>query len=181
MATDWPAILPHRIGQVAKENADKSALKDGLGNHLTYKAMIDRIEAIAEALLKSGAGPDARVLMFQQASTDWICSMLAIMRIGGVYVSLDLRNLLFRLATVAKHCQPKAVLADGTTIGDALQLWVATVVDISRVASSPKAVVLNAAHCDKLDAVLYTSGSTGTPKGYCHTPFWYTERDGGIH
>jgi non-ribosomal peptide synthetase component F len=103
--------------------------------------MIDRVEAIAEALLKSGAGPDARILVYQQASTDWVCSMLAIMRIGGVYVPLDLRNPLSRLATLAKDCQPNAVLADDTTIGDAPQLGVAAVVDVSRVAASPKAPV----------------------------------------
>lgn len=165
MATDWPATLPHRIDQVALENADRPALKDGLGFHLTYKAMIDRVEAIAEALLKSGVGPDARVLVFQQASTDWICSMLAIMRIGGVYVPLDLRNPISRLATLAKDCQPKAVLADDTTIGDTPQLGVATIVDLSRVAASPTTHVPNAAHPDKPAAILYTSGSTGTPKG----------------
>nr|ARP51711.1 PKS-NRPS hybrid protein [Phyllosticta cirsii] len=165
MSTDWPTTLPHRIDQIASQNADKSALKDGFGNELTYKAMIDRVESIAEALLKNGAGPDSRVLVFLQASTDWVCSMLAIMRIGGVYVPLDLRNPLSRLATLAKDCQPIAVLADDTTMADAPQLGVATIVEVSRLAASPQAFVPNAAQHDKPAAILYTSGSTGTPKG----------------
>lgn len=167
LVSDWPVTLPHRIDQVARENAEKTALLDGLGSSLTYAAMIRRIEAIAEALLKAGAGPDSRVLVFQQASTDWICSMLAIMRVGGVYVPLDLRNPISRLAAQADHCQPEAVLADDTTISDAPQLKVTNIIDVSRIDPTPStsAVVANSANPDSAAAILYTSGSTGTPKG----------------
>jgi hybrid polyketide synthase/nonribosomal peptide synthetase ACE1 len=167
LVSDWPATLPHRIDQVARENADKTALMDGLGSSLTYTAMIKRIEAIAEALSNAGVGSASRVLVFQQASADWVCSMLAIMRVGGVYVPLDLRNPISRLAAQADHCQPSAVLADDTTVGDAPKLNVPIVIDVSRVASAPSAShrVTNSAHPDSPAAILYTSGSTGTPKG----------------
>ncbi|ORY18402.1 hypothetical protein BCR34DRAFT_596328 [Clohesyomyces aquaticus] len=165
LATDWPETLPHRIDVVAVENADKIALKDGLGSTLTYKQMMHRIEAIAEALSKSGAGPGSRVLVFQKASTDWVCSMLAIMRIGSVYVPLDLRNPLPRLATLSSDCQGSAVLADDTTIGDAPQLGVAVALDVSRLAATPSASMPNVARSGSPAAILYTSGSTGTPKG----------------
>ena len=165
LISDWPATLPHRIDQVALKNPDKTALMDGLGSSLTYTDMINRIEAIAEALSNAGVGTASRVLVFQQASSDWVCSMLAIMRIGGVYVPLDLRNPISRLAALANDCQPSAVLADGTTLGDAPQLNVALVVDVSRVAPTPSARVTNSAQPDSPAAILYTSGSTGTPKG----------------
>lgn len=138
---------------------------DGLGRSLTYTDMINRIEAIAEALSNAGASTASRVLVFQQASSDWVCSMLAIMRIGGVYVPLDLRNPISRLAALATNCQPSAVLADGTTLGDTPQLNVALVVDVSRIAPKPSARVTNSAQPDSPAAILYTSGSTGTPKG----------------
>ena len=127
--------------------------------------MIQRVEALAEALLKAGAGPSSRVLVFQQASTDWICSMLAIMRIGGIYVPLDLRNPISRLATLSSNCQPTAVLADDTTMGDAPRLGVSVIINISKVASAPSSPVSNVAQSDSPAAILYTSGSTGTPKG----------------
>ena len=167
MISDWPSTLPHRIDQIAQENADKVALMDGIGNSLTYAAMMKRIEAIAEALLKVGVDRTSCVLVFQQASTDWICSLLAIMRIGGVYVPMDLRNPISRLAAQAEHCQPHAVLADDSTIADAPQLNVAVVIDVSCVASVPSASarITNAARSDSPAAILYTSGSTGTPKG----------------
>lgn len=165
MISNWPATLPHRIDQVALDNPDSTALMDGVGVSLTYSSMINRIEAIAKALLGAGVGTASRVLVFQQASSDFICSMLAIMRIGGVYVPLDLRNPISRLAALANDCQPSAVLADRTTLGDAHQLNVAVVVNVSRIPSAPSARVTNSAHPESPAAVLYTSGSTGTPKG----------------
>ncbi|GAB1314574.1 hypothetical protein MFIFM68171_04784 [Madurella fahalii] len=167
LVSDWPATLPHRIDQIAQEHSDNVALMDGLGNKLTYRAMISRVQAIAEQLLIAGVGPGSRVLVFQQASADWICSLLAIMRVGGVYVPLDLRNPMARLAAQAAHCQPSAVLADDTTVNDAPELNVATVIDVSRIGPVPSAPagVVNVAHPDSPAAILYTSGSTGTPKG----------------
>ena len=166
LISDWPVTLPHRIDQVAQDNPGKVALVDGLGGSLVYAAMIKRIEAIAEVLVEAGVGPNptSRVLVFQQASVDWICSMLAIMRIGGVYVPLDLRNPMSRLAAQAGHCQPSAVLVDGTTVHDAPGLNVTVVIDVSRVGSAPSAPVANSANPDAPAAILYTSGSTGTPK-----------------
>ncbi|KAK3373153.1 hypothetical protein B0T24DRAFT_529456 [Lasiosphaeria ovina] len=165
LVSDWPETLPHRIDQVARENSDKTALMDGLGSSLTYLSMLNRIETIAEALIQAGTGPGSRVLVFQQASTDWVCSMLAIMRIGGVYVPLDLRNPLSRLAALSQDCQPGAILADGTTISDAPQLNVAIVLDVSRIRSAPSTRIANSADADSPAAILYTSGSTGAPKG----------------
>lgn len=48
--------------------------------------------------------------------------MLAIMRLGAIYVPLDLRNPLPRLASVAVDCEPKAVLVDETTLNDVAKL-----------------------------------------------------------
>lgn len=167
MISDWPGTLPHRIDQVAQENQDKIALTDGIGSSLTYSDMISRIEAIGEELQNAGVVDGSRVLLFQQAASDWICSMLAIMRVGGIYVPLDLRNPMPRLATVATDCEPTAILADSTTLDDVTGLNVpsAHVIDVSQVDINPSTRIPNSARPDSPAAILYTSGSTGTPKG----------------
>ncbi|KAI0200608.1 putative hybrid NRPS/PKS enzyme [Astrocystis sublimbata] len=167
MASDWPATLPRRIDQIARENGDKVALTDGFGNELSYNDMTNRIEAIAEALESKGAGSDSRVPVFQQAASDWVCSMLAIMRLGAIYVPLDLRNPLPRLASVAKDCDPTAILVDATTLKDVPQLGVdgAQVIDVTTVGPKPQSHIANRSEGASPAAILYTSGSTGTPKG----------------
>ncbi|KAI0597513.1 hypothetical protein F4775DRAFT_593206 [Biscogniauxia sp. FL1348] len=167
LVSDWPQTLPHRIDQVALENADKVALMDGFGKVLTYSEMISFIEAIAESLRDAGVGSGSRVLVFQQASADWPCSMLAIMRVGAIYVPLDLRNPIPRLAAVAKDCEPRAVLVDATTLSDAPQLGVsdASVIDVSSLGHRASTGIPIMAQPDAPAAILYTSGSTGTPKG----------------
>lgn len=129
--------------------------------------MLDRIEAIAEALQKAGVGEGSRILVFEDATVDWPCSMLAIMRLGAVYVPLDLRNPLPRLAEVAASCQPAAILVDDTTVGDVPQVNVtaARVINVSFIGPKPSAHISNHASAESVAAILYTSGSTGKPKG----------------
>ncbi len=165
MTSGWPSTLPHRIDQIASQFPDNIALVDGMGNSLTYATMIQRVEAIAEALVKEHIVTGSRVLVYQQAVADWICSLLAIMRIGGVYVPLDIRNPIERLAAQAGHCRPAAVLVDTTTAKDAAQLHSTVVLDVATIPAVPTASVPNSANPDTLAAILYTSGSTGKPKG----------------
>nr|BAZ95823.1 PKS-NRPS hybrid cpaA [Curvularia pallescens] len=161
----WPATLIHRIDQMAQLHGDSTALADGYNKVYSYSDMIKRIEAIAEVLINSGVGQGDRVLVFQQATSEWICSLLAIMRIGGVYVPLDLRNPIERLAAQASHCTPAAVLTDNDTIKDAPRLNVPVILNVSDIPASASNRVSNVAQSDQPAAILYTSGSTGTPKG----------------
>ncbi|KKK13064.1 hypothetical protein AOCH_003088 [Aspergillus ochraceoroseus] len=167
LVSDWPETLPHRIDQAAQGNQDKVALMDGTGKELTYRAMTSRLEAIAESLHNAGVRAGQRVLVFQQATADWPCSMLAIMRIGAVYVPLDLRNPIPRLAAVAQDCEPAAVLVDATTLDDAPQLGVpsAHILNVAGIGLAASAPIVNQARADSPAAILYTSGSTGVPKG----------------
>ncbi|KAL8689105.1 MAG: hypothetical protein Q9224_004721 [Gallowayella concinna] len=89
------------------------------------------------------------------------------MRIGGVYVPLDLRNPLPRLAAVADDCMPSAILVDGSTFEDATKLNVpnASIVNPTKLNLRVSTHVPNSARADSLAAILYTSGSTATPKG----------------
>lgn len=167
MVSDWPETLPHRIDQIALLHKDKTALEDGFGKKLTYSAMIDRIGVIAEGLVTAGVGNAMRVLVYQEATTDWPCSMLAIMRTGAIYVPLDLRNPMPRLVAVAKDCEPVAVLVDNTTMSSVEQLGVPNshVINVSELTSKETGRMSNHAKADAVAAILYTSGSTGTPKG----------------
>ena len=165
--SDWPETLPHRIDQIIQQNKGKIALMDEVSGGLTYSDLGNRIQAIIKALQDGGIGAHSRVLVFQRAASDWICSMLAIMRVGAIYVPLYLRNPLPPLAAVAVDCEPRAILADETTMKDIIQLNVpnAHAINVSHLDSGPLTYIPNRTQANLRAAILYTSGSTGLPKG----------------
>ena len=167
LQTDWPESLAARIDEIAKKNPDSVALMDGFDKVLTYTEMTNRIEAISETLQNVGVVEGSRVLVYQQPAADWPCSMLAIMRLNAIYVPLNLREPVSRLATVAKDCEPTAVLADFSTIEEAPQLEVpnAHLINVSDLPVSASRHIPVSAKKLSPAAILYTSGSTGTPKG----------------
>lgn len=167
IVSTWPATLPHRIQEIAEANSDKVALKDGHGRVYTYAGLTKRVEAIAETLLAAGVEAGNRVLVFEDATADWPCSLLAIMRIGAVYVPLDLRNPAARLANVAKDCNPAVILIDDVTASEGPKVNVtgAKLINVSTIPLTPSAPVAIVADANSPGAILYSSGSTGTPKG----------------
>lgn len=164
----WPSTVSHRVDEMIATNLPKPALKDGNGMAFTYEQMGARVDAITNTLLASNAEQGTVVGVFQEPSTDWICSMLAVLRAGCVYLPLDLRNSIPRLASIVKAAQPSSVLTDHTTtdkvslIGasDATEMLVSDVKTPQQAQQSP-----NRAERDAPAVILFTSGSTGEPKG----------------
>lgn len=126
------------------------------------------MNTIARKLKLIGAGEGSVVAVFQEPSADWICSMLAIFRIGATYVPLDLKNGMNRLVGSVQVARPQICLVDNSTTDKASELpmnggQVANVSDIKTITGCPE--VRNTAQADATAVVLFTSGSTGVPKG----------------
>ncbi|OIW26267.1 putative equisetin synthetase [Coniochaeta ligniaria NRRL 30616] len=168
----WPSTVSHRVDDMIRAHGDKPALKDGHGNSWTYAEMGTRIDIIAAALRSAGAGHDRMVGVFQDPTADWICSLLAILRIGAIYIPLDLRNSVARLASIVKAAEPAVIVTDASTTSK-MGLIGADQVSQVNVSSLPKpaggkpapASSPNLARPDSPAVVLFTSGSTGKPKG----------------
>lgn len=123
--------------------------------------------------MKDMAETELRVAVFQLPSVYWVCSMLAIMKIGAAYVPLDVLSGLPRCATILKESRAPVILAHSVTMVQVSSLSPRTgiiVIDID--ALRPTSISLdipNRTAPESIAAIKYTSGSTGNPKGVALT------------
>ncbi|KAK0383741.1 hypothetical protein NLU13_9652 [Sarocladium strictum] len=176
MCLEWPATVAHRIDQVIAQNPNSIALKDGHGNALAYAAMDLRVESIAHALREQLPTSDEQPVIgvFQMPTTDFICSLLAIHRVGAIYLPLDLRIGTARLRKYVNGAQPRAILTDNETSSLTGEVGVhdtATVINVSDLPAKMEqqqpgsAREEAAAKPDQTAYIIFTSGSTGEAKG----------------
>lgn len=168
---DWPATLSHRIDNMADKYPDSVAVKDGSGNTLTYGQLMRRANSIASELLSRGvvAGSGAYIGVLLEPVSDVVSSLLAIMRLGLVYVPLDIRNPTGRLAAIVNDCKPAAIICNSSTHEQARQ-FAQTEKAVVNLATAQKdqqtkKSTKNYAEGGKPGFAIYTSGSTGQPKG----------------
>ena len=167
MQMNWAPTLCHRFDEMVHDNGSHLAIKDSMGNILTYSQAAARVNAIAAALVAAKVMVGHSVAVFQEPTADWICSLLAIFRVGAVYVPLDLRTSLPRLAKIVSQCTPKIILAHSSTMGDvpSLETSRTTTIDVSAIPRFNDSILPNRAQPSSAAVILFTSGSTGVPKG----------------
>ncbi|KAL8974897.1 MAG: hypothetical protein Q9197_000866 [Variospora fuerteventurae] len=162
----WPPTIVHRIDGMVNAYPSRVALTNGEDVCWTYTDMAQRIDGLCVALqAKHVAGV---VGVFQSPTPAFVCSILAIMRIGLTYVPLDPRVGIARLASIVAECNPSGIIVDQSTCGEVVALnFDGIVIDVSVVSATSSKAGPIIARSDTVAAVIYTSGSTGIPKGIC--------------
>ncbi|KAH9906638.1 putative Nonribosomal peptide synthetase 14 [Xylariomycetidae sp. FL2044] len=165
---DWPDTLTARIDQMTSKYPDAVAMKDGNVMY-TYSNVRRRVDAIGEALLSNGVTAGTRVGVFSGPSADVVLAILAIMRTGAVYIPLDERNDVRRLAAMVEDASPYLIMCNDATenrmpalSGTSGMIKSIKISDIPAGGSSP---VEDRSEPDETCFVMFTSGSSGKPKG----------------
>lgn len=171
LTVDAHCTLAHQIQEMAVLYPDSLAITDSLGGRLTYSEMMARSEQIATLLqstvvLRTGD----KVAVLLTAVPDLVCSLIAIMRLGLVYVPLNTRNSTKRLEAIVSDCQPSIIICHSSTEERARHLD-AGGIPFTNIENLGNTDPVNAlapeilAAPDQVGFVMYTSGTTGPPNG----------------
>ena len=143
------------------------------GHALTFGALDQRSAMLADWLYRNGAQPADRVALMLRNGETALAMMLAIARIGAIWVPVNTQAVGDNLAYVLAHSNPRIVLAEpdlmpviaacgadlrSAVVVDASVLPVGLQAPASKFSGAPVGI-------DAPFAIMYTSGTTGQPKG----------------
>lgn len=156
---DDPTLLPvhRRIAAQAALTPNATALIAD-DHNLSYSQLQQRVDRLAAAIAQQADVQHQPVAVLLERSADSIIAMLAIWRLGGIYLPLDHKAPVERNQRILEHSKAALVLSkapfESTT---PTYQWPAQL-PVNIAPQVPVAL-------DDIAYILYTSGSTGEPKG----------------
>lgn len=112
---EWPNTLAHRISEMASLYPDSIAVKDTSGHQLKYSTMMERSQQIAESMKSTGVKPGLRALVLLTGVPEVASALIAVMRLGLVYVPVDPRSSPELLHNTLSDCEPSIILCHEAT------------------------------------------------------------------
>ncbi|ROR38129.1 non-ribosomal peptide synthetase [Kitasatospora cineracea] len=160
-AGEPPSVLEAFAAQVARD-PDAVAVVCG-EQHLTYRELADRSDALADALHATGVGPESRVGVCLERSPWLPVALLGIWKAGGAYVPLDPAYPHARLTHMAQDADLTCIVTQHHLADLATSLHTTPVLVEDLPATGTRTPHPPAGNT--LAYLIYTSGSTGRPKG----------------
>ena len=155
-----------RFDAVCAAFSNSLAVIDATGEE-SYAALGERSARLATVLGSMGLERGDRCAIMVPRSRDTLALMLAILRLGAVYVPLDPAYPRAQLDFIVADCSPKLIIAEAAALASVGELN-GEVVDLAGIVAlsvAADAAPLRACGGDDAAYIMYTSGSTGKPKG----------------
>ena len=134
---------------------------------LSYRQLDQRSDALAAYLRSRGVGPEVRVAICMEPSSEMVVALLGILKAGAAYLPLDPTYPKKRLSFMLEDARVRVLLTQ-KRLGDRLPHESVETILVdehwSLIESGPRSETLRETSPDNAAYVIYTSGSTGAPK-----------------
>lgn len=184
------------IATQAQRHGRKTALFVG-EERISYRDLHQRVDTFAAFLHHQGVVAGDRVALFMRNSAEFVCSVLAINKLGAIVVPVNTflksHELSYILqdadvkVLISSHVHEKVVKAEEVQQLLNLTIWEGEFseyntrhVPFDQAMTFPEQVAQHVMGAEALAVIIYTSGTTGKPKGAmlsCHNIF--SNADGG--
>ncbi|MCP4660382.1 MAG: amino acid adenylation domain-containing protein, partial [bacterium] len=165
---DPPAATLHQLVELQVEATPEAVAVEFADQRLSYRELNRRANRLAHHLRGLGVGPEVRVGLCVERSSDLVVGLLGILKSGGAYLPLDPDYPPERLSFMAAAAGVRA-LVTWERLLSLLPEPACPVVCLDRdraeISAQSAALPVPAADPANLAYVIYTSGSTGEPKG----------------
>lgn len=157
--------LPEQFAATVTRFAAKTALIHGT-QQLTYAQLERKSNQLARYLMLLGVQPQTFVAVLADRSILTVMSLLAIQKVGAIYVPIDADLPTARINYILGDTQAKILLTDRERLGLSA--------DVEQIVYPEEQLIVGINPTNSLPVisqatdvayVIYTSGTTGTPKG----------------
>ncbi len=181
-----PYLLHHGLERFAAQKDGRTAVIEG-ERQLSYEALNQAANRIANLLISRGVGRGHRVAVYVDKSIEGVVALYGVLKTGAAYVPLDPKAPEARLGYIVEDCAVSAIICGGKqlkvatsmaagvpsltsliitgSVPEAPEVSPTVFFDADDVASQSSAEPMVETIDKDLAYILYTSGSTGRPKG----------------
>lgn len=169
-AIDSPQNFSELFDLQVRRSAKNVALRFD-GNSLTYEELARRIDAVSTRLASAGVGRGSRVAISLDRGFEYVVTMLAVLRAGGVFLPVDPSYPQERREFMLGDADPLIVITSARLAGALNYDREYFIIDEDSDAQETSGRRAGEFTPSGLDPayVIYTSGSTGRPKGAVNT------------
>jgi amino acid adenylation domain-containing protein len=162
--TRYPAKPVHAVFEEAAEvHSSREALVCG-SERVTYADLNRRANLLAEFLQAEGVRSGDTVAILMERSTEYVASLLAVLKCGGTWVPLAASDPPARTQALLEDCGAGIVLVE-ERLPRGFDPGRARALPLPRLKGRDPGNPAGSVPLDRPACIMYTSGSTGIPKG----------------
>jgi amino acid adenylation domain-containing protein len=154
------------IADQAGQHPSNIAAKDDQPRAISYSKLMDRVRDIGATIETCGGSRDVAICIMGYQTIDVLCAIVAVWKLGAIYVPIDTSNPHERAKTMMENCAATIAFVCGEeamTMGN--ETGVHTIITAQLQVFGPKNETPAISIPANTAAILHTSGTTGEPKG----------------